>query len=249
MVLLLISLPVIGQTNQTAADQKTNSITGRVVDERGQPLPNARVSVVPLQGGRPSGRTSTDREGAFKLSGLDPVPYRVYVDMPAYIRTSDEPESGPSGGQYKVGDSVRFVLTKGGVITGTVTTATGEPVIGVGVRAWMKRNHKDQRISSNSPSRETTTDDRGVYRIYGLPPGTYTVAAGGAHHHYQDLIGALDTFLPTYAPSSSTRDSAVEISVRAGEESNNVDITFRREMGRTISGTVSGPSRRVIVRR
>jgi hypothetical protein len=240
VVLLFISLPVIGQTAQPAIDQKIDSITGRVVDERGQPLPNARVSVTPVQGGRPSGRTNTDREGTFKVTGLDPVPYRVYVEMPAYIRTSDE-ESGPSPRQYKVGDSVRFVLTKGGVITGTVTTTTGDPVIGIGVRAWMKRNNKDQRVNSNAPSRESTTDDRGVYRIYGLPTGTYTVAAGGAHQYYQGPLGAFDTFLSTYAPSSSTRDSAAEISVRVEEEANNVDITFRGEMGRTISGTVSGP--------
>src|SRR5829696_10273822 len=239
VILLFISLPVTGQT--PATDPKSDSITGRVVDERGQPLPNARVSVMPVQGGRPSGRTNTDREGTFKVTGLELVLYGVYVEMPAYITTSDEPERGPSPRQYKVGDSVRFVLTKGGVITGTVTTATGDPVTGIGVRAWMKRNQKDQRVNSAAPLRESTTDDRGVYRIYGLPTGTYTVAAGGAHQYYQGPLGAFDTFLPTYAPSSSTRDSAVEISVRAGEETNNVDITFRGEMGRTISGTVSGP--------
>ena len=214
VLLLFISAPVTGQTTQPANDQKTDSITGRVVDERGQPLPNARVSAVPVQGGRPGGRTSTDREGTFKLAGLDPVPYRIYVEMPAYIRTSDERESGPSAGQYKVGDSARFVLTKGGVITGTVTTATGDPIIGIGVRAWMKRNQKDERVTSAGPARESTTDDRGVYRIYGVPTGTYTVAAGGAHYYYQGPLGAFDTFLPTYAPSASTRDSAVEISVR-----------------------------------
>lgn len=243
VVLLFMSLPVIGQTSPDQASEasKTGSITGRVVDERGQPLSNARVSVMPVQGGRPDARTSTDREGKFKVAGLDPVPYRVYVNMPAYIRTADESEAGPLPRQYKIGDSARFVLTKGGVITGTVTTATGEPVIGIGVSAWMKRNHKDQRATSDTPSRESTTDDRGVYRIYGLPTGTYNVSAGGPQYYYRVPLGAFDTFLPTYAPSSSTRDSAVEISVRAGEETNDVDITFRAEMGRTISGAVNGP--------
>ena len=243
VVLLFILLPVIGQTSSDQASEpsKTGAITGRVVDEEGQPLPNARVSVLPSEGGRrPGGRISTDREGTFKVTGLDPIPYQVYVDMPAYIRVSDE-QSGPPRRQYKVGDSVRFVLTKGGVITGTVTTATGDPVVGIGVGAWLKRNHKDQRVTPNAPSRETTTDDRGVYRIYGLPTGTYTVSAGGAQYYFRGPLGAFDTFLPTYAPSSSARDSAVEISVRAGEETNNVDITFRAEMGKTISGTVNGP--------
>ena len=234
-LLLLIPLSVVGQTETS----KTDSITGRVVNESGQPLPNARVSLVPIGGGRRTGLTNTDSDGVFKVTGLDPVPYRIHVAVPAYIATANEPEVGPSAKQYKVGDSARFVFTKGGVITGTVTTANDDPVIGIAVRAYMGRNQKDQRIP-NAMVRESTTDDRGVYRIYGLPTGTYKVAAGGANEHYQGPLGAFDTFVPTYAPSSSTRDGAVEISVRTGEEANNVDINFRREMGRTISGAVSG---------
>jgi hypothetical protein len=237
VVFLLISLPVVGQTETS----KSDSITGRVVDQSGQPLPNARVSVVPAQGGRPSGRTFTDREGSFKVTGLDPVPYRIFVEMPAYLRGTDEPLFGPTAKQYKVGDSVNFVFIKGGVITGTVTTATGEPVIGIGVRARMVRNQKDQKLTAATTQREDKTDDRGVYRIYGLPAGTYVVAAGGDGDYSHGPLGAFDNFLPTYAPSASTRDGAVEISVRTGEEANNVDITFRGEMGRTISGTMSGP--------
>jgi hypothetical protein len=242
VILLLISLSVFAQTSQTDEASKTGSITGRVVDQSGQPLPNARVSVVPVQGGRPSGNTNTDREGAFKVTGLDPVPYRVYVEMPAYLKTPDEQESvQPGGRQYKVGDSVKFVFFKGGVITGTVTNADGDPVIGIGVRARMTRNDKDQKLTTNSYFRESATDDRGVYRIYGLPTGTYIVAAGGEGEYSHSPLGAFDSFLPTYAPSASTRDSAVEISVRAGEETNNIDIAFRREMGRTVSGSLTGP--------
>ncbi|HEU4871717.1 MAG TPA: carboxypeptidase-like regulatory domain-containing protein [Pyrinomonadaceae bacterium] len=237
VVLLLIWLPVVGQTEAS----KNDSITGRVVDQSGQPLPNARVSVVPAQGGRPSGRTYTDREGSFKVTGLDPVPYRVHADMPAYILSTEEPQFGPSARQYKVGDSVKFVFIKGGVITGAVTTANGDSVIGIGVRARMVRNQKDQRLTTTTTQREGKTDDRGVYRIYGLPAGTYVVSAGGDGDYSHGPLGAFDNFLPTYAPSASTRDSAAEISVRSGEESNNVDITFRGEMGRTISGTMSGP--------
>lgn len=238
VVFLLISLSVIGQTEAS----KTGSITGRVVNESGQPLPNARVSVSPVEGGRSSGWTATNREGTFTVTGLDPVSYRINVDTPGYITPSDESESGPSTRQYKVGDTVRFVLIKGGVVTGTVTAANGEPVIGIGVRAWMIRNHKDQRIPSPMPWRGSgITDDRGVYRLYGLPSGTYKVLADTSADTFYTPFNAFDTFLPTYAPSSSTRDGAAEISVRAGEETSNIDISFRAEMGRTISGTVSGP--------
>ena len=233
VILLLTALPAIGQTSQPATDQtrtsKLGSITGRVVDESGQPLPNAQVFVEPVEGTRRTAPTSTDREGIFRITDLEPVTYRVHASMPAYINASDEQASDPPK-QYKIGDSVTVVLTKGGVITGRVTTATGDPIIGIRVRA----------MRSSEMVRESPTDDRGIYRIYGLPMGTYTVVAGGSHDYAFTGFGAFDTYLPTYAPSS-TRDTAAEISVRAGEEISNVDIRFRGERGWTISGTASGP--------
>jgi hypothetical protein len=53
-------------------------------------------------------------------------------------------------------------------------------------------------------------------------------------------INPFSNDIPTYAPSS-TRDTAAEISVRAGVETSNVDIHYRGEQGRIISGTVGGP--------
>lgn len=63
--------------------------------------------------------------------------------------------------------------------------------------------------------------------------------AGGGGAFF-GLVNAYDTDAPTYAPSS-TRDTAAEISVRAGEETASVDIRYRGESGHTISGVASGP--------
>ena len=242
VILLLNVIPAIGQTSPPATDQtktsKVGSITGRVVDESGHPLPNAQVSVEPVEGTRPNAPTSTDREGTFKVTGLEPVRYRVRASMPAYISASDEQESDPPK-QYKIGDSVTFVLTKGGVITGSVTTATGDPVIGISVQAEMIRDRNGEEMTPSTMTRESATDDRGIYRIYGLPSGTYAVVSNGSHSYNYSGFSAFDTYLPTYAPSG-TRDTAAEISVRTGEEISNVDIRFRGERGRTISGTASG---------
>jgi hypothetical protein len=86
---------------------------------------------------------------------------------------------------------------------------------------------------------EAVTDDRGVYRIYGLATGTYVVRAGGpGEAHYEP--NPFETDVPTYAPSSN-RDAAQEISVHAGVETTNVDIRYRGGKGHVISGSVSGP--------
>jgi len=125
-------------------------------------------------------------------------------------------------------------MIKWGVITGTVTTSTGDPVVGVRVRAQIIRDRDGQRSRYGASMRERTTDDRGNYRIYGLPTGTYLVFAGGG-------FGAYEGDAPTYAPSS-VLDTASEISVRAGEETTSVDIRYRSETGHSVSGSAAGPT-------
>ena len=86
------------------------------------------------------------------------------------------------------------------------------------------------------------TDDRGVYRVYGVPTGTYVVSADGSIEDRPSLriyVKGFANDLPTYAPSSN-REGADEISVRVGEEVSNVNIRYRGERGSTISGIVNG---------
>jgi hypothetical protein len=81
------------------------------------------------------------------------------------------------------------------------------------------------------------TDDRGYYRIYGLPAGTYLVAAGGQGFSF----GMLNPFAkdaPTYAPAS-TRDTAAEVIVQSGQEAT-ADIRYRGEPGHAVSGKITG---------
>jgi len=239
IIILLTSLVTAAQTQRPVAETKSDSITGKVVNEKGEPLPNARVSVRAVGTARSSAAAITDRDGSFRVDGMEPVPYQINVWMPAYI--SQPSETGePREKQYQVGDSVSVVLIKGGVITGTVTNVAGSPVIGVHVSARMIRDSNDRRLGRGFESR-VNTDDRGVYRIYGLPSGTYIVFAGSTDESLEWGINPFSNDIPTYAPSS-TRDTAEEISVRAGAETSNVDIRYRGEQGRTISGTVGGPS-------
>jgi hypothetical protein len=86
--------------------------------------------------------------------------------------------------------------------------------------------------------RERTTDDRGAYRIYGLPAGAYLISAGGPIRFGGFYPGAFDTDTPTFSPSA-TRDTASEIIVRSGEEAT-ADIQYRGEPGHSISGAVAG---------
>ena len=235
ILLLLLSCAVAAQSqpdeNSTDAT-RTGKISGRVVNDAGQPLADALVSIRTYGGMGPGRTTTTDSEGNFEVGGLEPVAYLMSASFPGYVPTPRDTDVNPIG-YYRVGDSVRLEMIKGGVITGTVTRSTGEPVVAVPVRAYMIRDGKGQPARYGTPFREKTTDDRGVYRVYGLAMGTYLVAAGGGYNSPYN-INAYGTDVPTYAPSS-TRDDATEISVRYGEETTNVDIRYRGEAGHAVS--------------
>ncbi len=226
---------LFAQTQSENAEHETGIITGRVITESGQPLPNVSVFARVVNTTTPGQSAATDNEGRFQLTGLSPANYVVTAHAPSYISTLANPTDPPP--TVRPGASVTLTLRTGGVITGNVKTRAGEPVVQVPVRAIYLRDETGNARGFQSPER--MTDDRGVYRLYGLLPGTYVVLAGGSSRSVS-MPGAFDTDSPTYAPSSN-RDTASEITVWAGEEIRGVDIVYSGEPGRTISGTVSGP--------
>ena len=224
-LLLVTSSCVVAQVpSSNPLQTKTGAISGTVVTETGQPIQNALVYVRTFSSLRPVQAATTDNEGKFEVTGLEPLTYQAIARHNVYTPV---PREDGTPNNYHIGDSVKVVMVKGGVITGTVTTRVGEPVIGLRVRAT--------NVLTGETNYERSTDDRGVYRIYGLPSGRYVVWAGGGSSY---SIDPYDADVPTYSPAS-TRDTAAEIVVRAGEETANVDIRYRGEAGRTISGTIN----------
>ena len=224
-------------SESVSGPSKTGSIRGVVVNEKGQPLAGANVTVQSRHGPQTYRNVTTDSEGRFHVAGLDPVLYSVGAHYPTYVFQPD-PARQPS--DYRIGDSVTITLIKGGVITGTVTSASGDPLVLIRVNAILISNVNGQKYGT--PTGERFTDDRGVYRFYGLQPGKYLVSAGGRNSGNYSRDGtAYESDTPTYAPSS-TRDTAIEISVLSGEETSGVDIRYRAEPGYVISGTVNGSS-------
>ena len=242
LLVLLAPLCAYAQTQSTAKTAPSDSppagtITGKVVDDRGQPL--SRVEVRARLIGVAQQRqlfASTDREGAFRINDLAPGAYALTTWLPAYVNAPADANAPQPAATYHPGDSATLTLIKGGVITGTVTNFAGEPLVAIAVSAAMLRDAGGRRIF-NSASRPVYTDDRGVYRFYGLAAGTYLVMAGGTNQ-YAYAVNPFDNDAPTYAPSSN-RDTAEEISVHAGEEVGGVDIRYRGEQGRVVSGQVA----------
>jgi protocatechuate 3,4-dioxygenase beta subunit len=222
------------------ATARTGSITGRVLGDDGHPIPNAAIVILPLTAiAVPTGEM-TDADGKFQLKDVRPGAYRVEALAPGYVMMPDAgAELGPQR-FYRVGENVNLTMVKGGVITGTVTSAEGEPVVGASVRAIRVRKPSERRNIAFYYSRDKLTDDRGIYRLYGLEPGAYVIAVGGSAQSFGNL-NAFEGDAPTYYPSA-TRDTAAELTVHAAEELTGIDVRYRGERGHTVSGFVSGNS-------
>jgi protocatechuate 3,4-dioxygenase beta subunit len=220
---------------EPASEVTTGEITGSVVNERGEPMAGATVFVRTVGSLAQSRTTVSDAEGTFRFAGLEPALYSVTSVSPAYVLQPPPPDA--TSVYYRIGDSVRLELIRGGVLTGTVTNAAGEPIVGIRVRALRVRDAEGRQPRTPSFGiGDRPTDDRGIYRIYGLLPGTYLVFAGGSGSQQSTQLNPFETDVPTYSPSS-TRDSATEYNVRGGEETT-ADIRYRNDPGRTVSGTV-----------
>ncbi|MGE0883295.1 MAG: carboxypeptidase regulatory-like domain-containing protein [Blastocatellales bacterium] len=227
---------------------KPGSIKGRVIGEDGEPLAEVQVFAVAigragerrLPGGNAPTQAVTDDEGNFEISDLPPASYSISAFVPGYVAPGPDEESGL--GIYRIGDFANIALIKGGVITGKITNANGEALTGVSVSAIRVADINGETEDQSLPQgfgRNWRTDDRGVYRIYGLTPGTYIVQAGSANRNRpgRNPLSPYSEDSPTYYPSSA-RDAAMHLAVTAGSEIGGIDIRYRAEKGRAVSGQV-----------
>ena len=226
------------QAPETNSTNKAGVISGTVTSSSGDLPNNTAVYASQLGATVPPRSAVINSDGAFRIENLEAGAYRVWAGAPGFVI---EPQqiTTDARGIYHTGDSVTLTLRKGGVITGRVLKGNNLPVVAAAVRAFRVRDENGKAIEGSGLLAERMTDDRGVYRMYGLMPGTYIVSAGGMTRFFGGYgTTAHDQDAPTYAPSA-TRDTAEELVVRSGDEAT-ADIQYRGEPGHAISGTVLG---------
>jgi hypothetical protein len=124
--------------------------------------------------------TVTDEQGRYAFEAVAAGRFTVTGTKPAYLPGAyGALQPGRPGVpiQLAAGESrsgVSFSMTRGAVITGVIRSSSGEPLANVDVTAFrLPLPGGDPRLVTSGLS---TSDDRGVYRIFELPPGPYVVA-------------------------------------------------------------------------
>lgn len=200
----------------------------------------------PGGGGRPAARTVSDKKGRFNFDGLERGSYYVEAYVPgAAVQVS----AGRRATLVTVGagesvDGITIDLQPGGVITGKVVDIEQRPVAGEAIHLYSEEKVSETATQMRRMQSDTTTDDRGVYRIYGLAPGRYAVGGGNLKSGYADGLYAMAFFGGGDSPGEARR-----LTVESGSEVRDVDLVLvRGESGFSVSGRVVDAATRKPVR-
>ena len=162
------------------------AVIGGVVTAAGDnpsPIRRARVMLRSSDGSAEPQTATTNDEGRFEFRGLPAGRFTINVQKPGYLSASyGAPRPLRAGSPVSVADGARVTnlairVQRGAVLNGTVRDSRGRPMPGVTVTA-LRFGYSligERMLSSGFGS--DTTDDRGVYRIYGLWSGEYLVMA------------------------------------------------------------------------
>lgn len=223
-----------GQTPEVQP-KPSGSISGRVTlgGSSAEGIPVVAVSGQTVNRRDAAARSVTDSEGRYRLSELLPGQYQIWAVTPGLIA---EPGPLPRYGSPYFGSIQNIILganedlsdidmklVRGAVITGRVTDADNKPVVEERVSLQLvDENGAPSRFASAGSSTDQMyqTDDRGVYRIYGLTGGRYKVAVG-----YDVSDGIVRGGRPrTFYPDVNDQSKGAIVELKEGGEAKNIDI-------------------------
>ena len=208
------------QAQSTDAKEQTASISGKVTLKN---KPVAGIVVVAMEANHNGGwqrarhRATTDDEGNYRITDIAPGNYYAFPLSPALA----EKQQSRRLLTVAAGESVRdvdFAMVRGGVITGQITNADGQPLVEESVNIMPV----DSLPEYTPNAAGIQTDDRGIYRAFGLRPGKYKVATGQSARVIPNLMR--QTPGQTFYPSVTDLSKATVIEVTEGSETTDIDI-------------------------
>ncbi len=236
LVLLIITCalaPLMHTSAQTPAKETkdTGVLAGRITRE-GHGIADVLLTLMPADWSgqqKPVAKATSDADGRYRLASVPPGRYYLNPFAPAYVVSDVNPADWRPGRLLNVaaGDKLEgldFTLTRGGVITGRVTNADGKPVVETMVRVMAAEEADRKKPQYSVAMFRFQTDDRGVYRLYGLSVGRYLVYIGESAEDGMVRVGGAGSYPRTFYGSTNDLAQAKPVEVTTGEEATGIDI-------------------------
>ena len=190
--------------------------------------------------GAESRTTTTADDGTYEFTQLVAGRYGLKASKGGYVgieygqRRPFEKGRPIEVADRQVLERIDLTLPPGAVLTGRVTDETGEAV----ARAWVQLaryryfNGRRRLVGDYGDS----TDDRGEFRVFGIPPAEYLLSASfseGADRSTDKI-----KYVQTFYPGTTSRADAQRIRVKLGGELSNLTIALMRQRTASVSGVV-----------
>jgi uncharacterized protein (DUF2141 family) len=233
LFLLAAVLSVGAQGRASAGD--TGSIRGTVIDTKtSQPLNGATVALHILQGSGEWNSVTTGPDGSFSFAGLAVGRYGLTASRNGYLDSSegrgrplvDLASRGGTTVSLAAGQAVDDVvlrLTPSGVIAGRIINERDEPMPGVQVQTMKSSYANGHREFADA--RAGFTDDRGEFRIWGLPPGQYYVRATNPRR-WATGPAPREIYVPMFYPGVTDPGRSQAVELHPGEEMSGINLTL-----------------------
>lgn len=209
------------------------SIRGVVVENQtGRPLSQAVVTVHPVEGS--AGKAATIRADSYGNFGFGYLPAGIYLlsaSRPGFVAMQYGQKDWHASGtpivlEENTESAIQVRLKRFGAISGVVMDQNDVGLPETTVVAY--RNARPPVLVAKA-----VTDERGVYRIANLVPGSYLVRSAAK-------IFEEERYLPVFARQAERVDEAYPIDVRLDDESANTHVKPGQGRLLEIGGRVYG---------
>jgi protocatechuate 3,4-dioxygenase beta subunit len=239
----------------------TGVISGVVIDAKNTPVRRAIVTLSTVEARPQDAVAWTDGQGRFSFGYLPVGRYQLRAAKDGYQMAAYGAESSrrpPATIDLAAGEqrnNIVLHLPRASSISGVVLDEDGDPVSGLQVMAMTPGFSRQKR--QLLPGMGTVTDSNGHYRLAGIPPGRYMIAALRTNYrqasrvHPEAAAGEPQqqyTYGAQYYPESDRMESAALVSVQAGQEISRIDFRLAARPTVFVEGKIVLPPNTTSVR-
>jgi len=221
--------------------QGTASIRGLVTSaDTNSPVRRAQVRATSADT-RSARLSTTDADGRFELRDLPAGRWTISATKGGFVTQqfgqrhpfeSVEPVDLADGQRF----TANFTLSRGSAITGRVSDEFGDPI--TGARVQVLRSQVQQGRRRLVPTANgAQTDDTGAFRVFGLAPGEYYVAASLQAAPADSSTNPV-SYAPTYFPGTGNIADAQRLTLTLGTEQSGINFVLQPVRAVRVSGTV-----------
>jgi Carboxypeptidase regulatory-like domain len=244
VLFLLVAVCIVGN-----AQTRDPQVAGRVIrSDNGMPIEGAEVQLeqawaLSSNGQYPTAITNKNGEYRFP-EGVTPAAYRIRASAEGFVWQTYSRDGTAEGQLQQIGETthlhgIDFRLTREAVIRG-ILMDTGESVgVGISVAAVRKEEGEQGKVRLRLVN-TVKTDASGGFVFTKLESGTYFVCVNGPNG-LNAFPDAGRWYRETWYGNGGSAKDAKALTLKEGEEQNNIRIKVEREQRYSVVVWASGP--------